>query len=164
MRERFCKQIARSKFVLCPRGVGCSSYRLFEVMSAGRIPVIISDEWVKPPGPRWDRFSVRVAEREVTKIPDLLRELAPDVPRLMREASAAYAEFYSSRRLFSHLGDCLDDLLAQQKRSTYRFAIRRWRAYSGAAWRAGRKRVSADLRKWVKRVGNGSSESTCLAN
>ena len=30
----------RSKFFLCPRGTGTSSIRLYETLSAGRVPVI----------------------------------------------------------------------------------------------------------------------------
>ena len=40
--------IRRTRFVLCPRGQGVSSIRLFEVMKSGRVPVIISDAFVPP--------------------------------------------------------------------------------------------------------------------
>ena len=50
--------MAGSKFILCPRGSGTSSIRLFEAMRAGRVPVIISDNWVPPIGP--DRKSTRL--------------------------------------------------------------------------------------------------------
>jgi len=42
---RYAQVMALSKFVLCPRGCGLSSYRLFESMSLGVAPVIISDQW-----------------------------------------------------------------------------------------------------------------------
>src|SRR2546423_4170060 len=35
-----------SKFILCSRGVGTSSVRLFDTMRMGRVPVILSDQWL----------------------------------------------------------------------------------------------------------------------
>ena len=39
-KESYVKEILSSKFVLCPRGWSPSTYRLYEVMSLGRCPVI----------------------------------------------------------------------------------------------------------------------------
>ena len=47
-RTRFREIVGRSRFVLCPRGKGTSSFRIFEALSAGRVPVIIADEWMPP--------------------------------------------------------------------------------------------------------------------
>lgn len=72
----FWKQFAdickHSKFILCPRGLGASSIRLFESMKLGRVPVIISDEWVPPEGPEWNKFSLRIAEKDISEIPQIL--------------------------------------------------------------------------------------------
>jgi hypothetical protein len=46
LRQNLVRVAGRSDFVLCPRGAGASSMRLFEVMGMGRAPVIISDAWV----------------------------------------------------------------------------------------------------------------------
>ena len=45
-RDHFRSVLMRSRFVLCPRGRGTSTYRLYEVLAAGRIPATISDEWI----------------------------------------------------------------------------------------------------------------------
>jgi hypothetical protein len=70
-----------SKFVLCPRGIGLSSWRLFETMRAGRVPVVISDGWTPPSGIAWDDFAVFVRESDVRAIPELLRALESDWDR-----------------------------------------------------------------------------------
>lgn len=44
----YCKIIARSKYTLCPRGYGKSSFRIQEAIDFGSIPVYISDEFVFP--------------------------------------------------------------------------------------------------------------------
>jgi len=36
----FCREIARSKFCFCPRGVGSSSFRLYQSLMVGTIPII----------------------------------------------------------------------------------------------------------------------------
>ncbi len=47
---RYAELVQRSKFVLCPRGHGPSSFRLYEALGAGRVPVVVSDDWLPPPG------------------------------------------------------------------------------------------------------------------
>ena len=51
-RRRYAEVMARTKFVLCPLGAGTSSFRVFETMAAGRVPVILSDEWARRPRDR----------------------------------------------------------------------------------------------------------------
>ena len=56
-RHRFREVLEASKFVLCPRGQGTSSIRLYETLASGRVPVIIADDWVARRGPDRDRCS-----------------------------------------------------------------------------------------------------------
>lgn len=65
--------LAKTKFVLCPRGFGVSSFRLFEAMKACRVPVVISDRYVFPTGIDWDSCSLTVKERDTNSIPELIR-------------------------------------------------------------------------------------------
>ena len=67
------KSISRDSFFsLCPRGVGASSVRIFEVMQMGRCPVIISDEWSPPQGIAWEQFSLRIAEDDLPNLRAIL--------------------------------------------------------------------------------------------
>jgi hypothetical protein len=87
--ERFTRVTEQSKFVLCPRGNSPSTYRLYETMEMGRAPVIISDGFTAFDGPEWGRFSLRVAEADVGRIPELLRAregAAEEMGRLARRA------------------------------------------------------------------------------
>jgi hypothetical protein len=72
--RRYADITKASKFVLCPRGLSVSSIRLFETMKMGRVPVILSDGWVEPPGPAWDKFALRVREADFALLPQLLEE------------------------------------------------------------------------------------------
>ena len=73
-KEEYSDLLGRSKFILCPRGHGLSSYRLFETMRVKRVPVIISDNWVSPDGPRWEDFAVFVSEKDVLHIAEIIKE------------------------------------------------------------------------------------------
>lgn len=92
--------LKRSKFVLCPRGKGTSSWRLFETMKAGRVPVIISDQWVEIQGPDWKRCSIRVAEADVSSIPEILEGREADSIELARGALDVWNNWFSSEVLF----------------------------------------------------------------
>lgn len=91
-RARYAELLGRSKFVLCPRGHGTSSYRLYETMLAGRVPVVISDAWQPPPSVDWDLCSVRIAERELQRLPERLEALEPRWGDLRAGVEAQAAE------------------------------------------------------------------------
>jgi hypothetical protein len=99
---------AASKFMLCPRGVGASSVRLFEAMELGIAPVVLADDWVEPVGPRWADFAVRVAERDVIRLPQILAAREPDHLRLGSAARRAWEDHYAPETLFDTVvEDCL---------------------------------------------------------
>jgi hypothetical protein len=46
--KHYCEILARSKYVLCPRGYGKTSFRIQEAIDYGAIPVYISDDFIIP--------------------------------------------------------------------------------------------------------------------
>ncbi len=87
--QLYAETIAASHFVLCPRGAGTGSFRLFDVMKAGVVPVLISDDYALPPHVPWDTFLLRIPEREIRRLPQLLepyRESSAERGRLARQA------------------------------------------------------------------------------
>jgi hypothetical protein len=100
-----------SKFVLCPRGTGVSSLRLFETMRMGRVPVILSDDWVPPEGPEWQRMSVRISEAAVESLPERLLNLEPEAIEMGYRAREAWEEWFSPQASFHRVVEwCLDIL------------------------------------------------------
>ena len=99
--------IANSKFVLCPRGIGVSSWRLFETMRAGRVPVIISDDWVAPKGPEWDLFTINIKENAVWSIPFVLAENEHLAEKFGAIARKEWETWYSEGRVFTTVVDLL---------------------------------------------------------
>ena len=107
-RRRYLETTWASQFVLCPRGYGVSSIRLFETMRAGRAPVILADEWVPPDGPAWERFSLRVPERDWATLPGLLEAREHEAAAMGRLARQQWEEWFSPPVLFHRLvEDCL---------------------------------------------------------
>lgn len=94
--------LARSQFTLCPAGSATSSFRLFESLRAGSVPVIISDQLVLPEGPDWTKCSVRIAEKDIPKIPRILEALA-DPEAMSRAAKKVHEDFFSLERILDHL-------------------------------------------------------------
>lgn len=94
-------EIAESKFILCPRGIGVSSWRLFETMRAGRVPVIISDDWTPPVGPKWSLFSLTVRECDVHCIPAILEANEHKAAELGKMARDEWEHWYSKERAFN---------------------------------------------------------------
>jgi Exostosin family len=87
--------IRQSKFVLCPRGFGASSMRTFEVMSLGRAPVVISDDWQLPPGIPWGEFCVLIREDDVANIPATLERLEGNAISMGQRARQIFEEHFA---------------------------------------------------------------------
>ena len=103
------ESVRDSLFVLCPSGRGPGTMRIFEAMMAGRAPVILADQWVPPTGPAWEMYSLRVAERDVDRIPELLRAREEDAAAMGRAARKAWEDFFSAERMLrTVVGWCLE--------------------------------------------------------
>lgn len=110
---RYRETVLDSAFVLCPRGGGPSTFRLMETMMMGRAPVIISDAWCAPTGPNWDQFSVRVAERDVQQIPELLADLRSRSTEMGSNARRAWLDWFGPETQFHRTVDWVLELDGQ---------------------------------------------------
>ena len=107
--RRYAELTKASKFILCPRGLSVSSIRLFETMRMGRVPVILSDAWVPPIGPRWEEFAIRVEEKDFARIPQLLEERESAAVAMGERARVEWENWFSKEVLFHRLVElCLD--------------------------------------------------------
>jgi len=87
--------LERSIFSLCPRGSSPSAVRFWECLSAGTIPILISDNWDLPEWD-WDSTIVRIAERDVKsldniKLKNLLKSY--DAKSMKEQCLKAYEKF-----------------------------------------------------------------------
>jgi hypothetical protein len=108
----YTQEILQSRFVLCPRGNGNSSYRFFEVMEAGRVPVIISDSYVFPKIPyEWNDLVIRVKENEVDRIEAILSQNEHRFEKMAALNLKVYEECFSNKSVYiiNNLKELVED-------------------------------------------------------
>jgi hypothetical protein len=89
---------SRSTFTLCPRGYGRNSFRLYEAMQLGSIPVYIYDEdWRSfKEEINWDDFSVSIHYSQLQNIESILDSITENKIKQMSENLVKfYNEFFS---------------------------------------------------------------------
>ena len=71
-RPRFVANLINCDYVLCPRGAGNFSIRLYEALSLGRIPIVVHCDGLLPFEDKidWDRFIVRISPQDVGQLGD----------------------------------------------------------------------------------------------
>lgn len=95
--------IGRSHFVLCPRGAGTGSFRLFEAMKMGAAPVLLADSYVLPEGPNWNSFLIRVPEKEVARLASILEEHRNESAERGKLVAAEWQKWFSTEREFNEI-------------------------------------------------------------
>jgi len=93
--------LAFSRFSLCPRGVGAGSIRFWESLKAGAIPVIIGDDITLPTGVNWEECIVRVAEKDVLKINEILEAISFEQEQTMRKRCLEVYPLFSGENFVS---------------------------------------------------------------
>lgn len=75
--ESYRDLISSSYFSLCPRGYGPTSFRLYESISLGSVPIYISDDFFLPFKDRiiWENLAVLIKPKEIKKIPKIIDKL-----------------------------------------------------------------------------------------
>ena len=113
--KEFVSISSRSHFVLCPRGEGVNSYRLYEAMQMGIAPVIISDDWVPMDGPNWNEFSIQIAEKDISHIPGILKEKEGEAAKMGELARKNWENWFSKEVCFHHIATMCEDLMNNRK-------------------------------------------------
>jgi hypothetical protein len=109
-RERYRSVVSDSLFVLCPRGGGTSSIRLYETLAAGRVPVIISDAWTPPLGPDWSACSIRWPEGVTDGLVEHLESMRDLAPAMGARARSVFEAWFAPEVAFHHLASLLEQL------------------------------------------------------
>jgi hypothetical protein len=100
-----------SYFVLCPRGIGPCSYRLFETMQLGRVPVIISDAWVDIPDVDWNKFSIKIPESQIHLLASILETRKGEAQQMGKTARQYWENYFSPEVSLVQLVNAASDLL-----------------------------------------------------
>jgi hypothetical protein len=100
---RYFNICLRSRFLLCPRGAGPNSIRLFESMKMGIAPVIIADAWIRPEGIDWDSFAIFIREKDAAGWAEILAAHDSEFIERGRLARQAYLERFAPEVYFNYL-------------------------------------------------------------
>jgi hypothetical protein len=102
---------SNSKFVLCPPGGSPNTYRIYEAMSCGAVPVIISDELVLPTYIDWTKCSIRIPQCNINHVDAILRSRR-DVRELQAGVHEVFDGYLCKTQKFNYLVRCMEDLKA----------------------------------------------------
>lgn len=97
---------SRSKYTLCPRGYGTSSFRLYECMQLNSIPVYISDIHDLPWSDElnWEDFCVLIKDTEVEYIKDILMNISEDQYIMMsKNIKKIYDQYFTLRGVCNNI-------------------------------------------------------------
>lgn len=94
----FTQLTERSRFTLCPRGFGLTSFRLYEAMQLGSVPVYVSDQHHLPWSDAldWTEIAVLVSPSEIPHLGERLRAIdAASYERMLATIRRVYDEYFS---------------------------------------------------------------------
>jgi hypothetical protein len=101
---------------------------MFEVMAMGRAPVILSDEWVEPPGPRWNAISVRVPESDAGDLDRILEPLRERSREMGAAARKAWETWFAPEQCFRRTVESCLAIASGGATGKRREHLLRWRA------------------------------------
>ena len=115
LRREYFRNIIDTDYTLCVRGAGNFSYRLYETLSCGRIPVFVDTDCVLPYDSvvDWKKYCVYIDESEIgqigEKVADFHASLSPaDFEELQRSCRKFWEDYISPEGFFRnfhrHLG------------------------------------------------------------
>ena len=109
--NRFLDVTCASKFALAPRGYGKSSFRLYEILQLGTVPVYISDEHYLPWSDEinWNDFCVPINEDEIKEIDDILKSISDvEYKKLLENGKKIYEEYFTLEGMFKNIVKRID--------------------------------------------------------
>jgi len=97
--KTFRELVGNSLFGLCPRGYGPTSFRLYETIQMGCIPIIISDEFWLPFEQyiSWNKIALLVTPDRIAEIPVLVNNLidSGDYETMLEYGKYCYENYFS---------------------------------------------------------------------
>ena len=99
--KEFKDVLSHSRFSLCPRGYQPNSIRFYESLCAGAIPILISDKASLPDGFDWDTCIIKIAEKDIEKISEIISAIPEEKEQVVRCACFEAYKTFSGKNLVS---------------------------------------------------------------
>ena len=107
----FINSSLESKFVLCPRGYGASSFRLYEAMQLGVVPVYISDRFWLPftHELNWNEFCVLITEHHIENLYEILESIDDETyQKMQNKIKEVYSNYFTMEGMCSKILQMLE--------------------------------------------------------
>lgn len=94
----FLQATQRSVFALAPRGYGLSSFRLYEIMQLGSIPVYVSDKHWLPwqEELNWNEFCVIIKPEQIPNLYDILKDISEEKQKeMLKKIEEVYPKYFT---------------------------------------------------------------------
>ena len=104
--EKFLDITCSSKFGLAPRGYGKSSFRMYEILQLGTVPVYISDVHYLPWFGEidWNDFCVPINGDEIEDIDTILKSISDvEYNDLLENGRRVYEEYFTLEGMFKNI-------------------------------------------------------------
>jgi hypothetical protein len=104
--QLFLELTSRSKFSLCPRGYGPSSFRMYEAFQLNSVPVYISDKHYLPwkDELNWNDFSILITENEIKYLDDILKSIDDnEYNRLLNNGKNVYKKYFTMEGMYQNI-------------------------------------------------------------
>jgi hypothetical protein len=99
--KKYYDILKKSVFALCPRGYGITSFRMFEAMHFGCIPVYISDDFWEPFNLPFTEYGIKILPEQIKDIPEILEKA--NIDELRRKGKEYYENYFVYSRCFDSI-------------------------------------------------------------
>jgi hypothetical protein len=129
----FVTIVKNAKFSLCPAGSTPVNHRIYESMALGRCPVIISDQFVLPIGPKWKSCALFFRERDLINLESYLKIHESDHKKLGDNAFSEWQRHFSPNNIAKYYANALMSILQKPHSKSAEKEIQRWTSF-GVYW------------------------------
>lgn len=95
---KFIDVTSTSKFSLCPRGYGPTSFRMYEILQLGSVPVYVSNDHYLPWSDEltWSDFCVIISEDQIDQIDKILKSIDDDkYENMLSKGKEVYEKYFT---------------------------------------------------------------------
>lgn len=114
VRDEFVENILASDYILCVRGAGNFSYRLYETLCCGRVSIFVDTDCVIPfeSNIDWKNYCVWIDDKDLGSIAEKVAEFhdrlsEDDWVKLQNRCRTLWTEMLSPQGFFSNINLCL---------------------------------------------------------
>ena len=110
---KFEDVLNNSIFTLCPRGTSPTSFRLYEAIESGSVPIYISDEFWLPFENKinWNEFCIFINPNEINQIPTVVDSLieSSKYKEMAKKGKEVYENFFTMEKISQEIIRIIED-------------------------------------------------------